>query len=70
MAHLDSHWDAVRDHLRTHGLILGLQGAILALWEIILGALGFHFERPGTPHGHFFLIWQRFCQKYEDRAKT
>ena len=70
MAHLDRHWGAVRDHLRTHGLILGLQGDILVLWEIILGALGFHFEWPGMPHGHFVLIWQRFRLNYENRTKT
>ena len=29
-----------------------------------------HFESPGAPHGHFFWIWQRFYQKYENHAKT
>ena len=56
--------------LALMGSILELQGVTLGLWEIIWGALGFHFERPGTPHGHFFLIWHRFRRNDENRTKT
>ena len=43
------------------GFILELPGIILMPWGKVLGAPSVHFESPGAPHGHFFLIWQRFC---------